>query len=210
MSVCQSTLWFLPRWIGTRYAIQSQRSKVLPWLPSFVKMSSWLPTGYSAMSLSSVSSHILEQEEIINRFVNDPTELTMKSELVPSKKDRKSSKQSSTIIKDRDAFVAVKKNPRSQYKRGRVAKLVMRCAGEVLCGETNFGHLILLEQVNISEDLLQATITWTLRPTATDEENIDYRAFTYQLDNLCGHIQMQVGRMASLRRVPRVKFEQSL
>jgi ribosome-binding factor A len=155
------------------------------------------------------SSHISEQEEIISSFIKDPEEFKYLNELPKSKRNLKEKPHKSSVAtKEIADFVAVKKNPRNLYKRGRVAKLVMRCAGEVLCGETNFGHLILLEQVRVSEDLLQATITWSARSSSLDSL-IDYSAVTCQLENLCGHIQLQMNRTAYLRRIPQVKFEQS-
>ncbi|GJQ13436.1 hypothetical protein GpartN1_g5227.t1 [Galdieria partita] len=207
-----SSFRFLRRLLNTGYDGQAQVSRYLFWLPSSsFKHRSCFATGRSFVFLSSVASYILEQEEIINSLMKDPAEYSAMSEHPKYKRNNKETTNSKSLLETKDAedFVAVKKNPRSQYKRGRIAKLVMRCTGEVLCGETNFGHLILLEQVKVSEDLLQATVIWNVRSMLSSDSLIDYRTLTCQLDNLCGHIQMQISRNASLRRIPRVKFEQS-
>ncbi|EME32494.1 uncharacterized protein Gasu_02690 [Galdieria sulphuraria] len=177
MAVNGSTCRFLQRVLTSGYGIPTQLNRHLFWTPtSFFKRRNCFSTGHSSILLSTVASHILEQEEIINSFIKDPEEYNALSEFPKYKRNNKYKTNSQSLLetKDNQDFVAVKKNPRSQYKRGRVAKLVMRCAGEVLCGETNFGHLIFLEQVKVSEDLLQAIITWNARSTLASDSLIDY------------------------------------
>eukprot|EP00871_Galdieria_phlegrea_P005581 jgi/Galph1/6023/GphlegSOOS_G4669.1 len=134
----------------------------------------------------------LEQDEIMSSFMKENTSWEMDDTIKKGMKPNKSVKANGTT--SLPEFVVVKKNPRQSYRRGRVAKLVLRCAGEV----------------HISENLRQAVIIWNVRSGWNEQVEMDYQHFAIQLDNLCGLIQMQMSQIASLRRIPKVSFQQSI